>query len=283
MPYYYNEVFYMFVSPMLLQKVDQPFDNDEYLTELKLDGIRLILSKINNKVRLYTRHNNEITSKFPELLNIDIPDGTVLDGEIIVTDPAGKPDFEAMMSRFQSKRNILIDDTLTYAVFDIIQYQGQSVTRLPLIERKQLLDDVIAHDTSLVTKVKFLEGHGSAYFDLVQLQGLEGIVLKRKESRYEVGKRSQAWLKLINYQYDDVIINGIRQGEFGLLLSFLDGKPAGLMEFMPPTEQKNLYRQQQVVSEDEKFTLIKPIKCRVKYRNLTKAGFLRIPSFVKWN
>lgn len=81
---------------MLLQKVDQPFDDEAYLTELKLDGIRLILSKINNKVRLYTRHNNEVTSKFPELLNIDIPEGTVLDGEIIVTDPARKPDFEAM-------------------------------------------------------------------------------------------------------------------------------------------------------------------------------------------
>jgi DNA ligase 1 len=190
----------LFFAPMLLQKIDQPFDDDSYITELKLDGIRLILSKIKNRIRLYTRHNNEVTSKFPELLNIDIPDGTILDGEIIVTDPAGKPDFEASMSRFQSNRNILTEGTLTYAVFDIIQFRGQSVTRLPLLERKQLLDDVIVQDTSLITKVKFLEGHGSAYFDLVKEQGLEGIVLKRKDSHYEVGKRSQSWLKVINYQ-----------------------------------------------------------------------------------
>ena len=88
---------------MLLHKIDHPFDDDEYITELKLDGIRLILSKFNNTIKLYTRHNNEVTSKFPELLQLNIPDGTVLDGEIIVTDTHGKPDFESMMERFQSR------------------------------------------------------------------------------------------------------------------------------------------------------------------------------------
>lgn len=68
----------LFVSPMLLQKIDHPFDDNEYITELKLDGIRLILSKFNNNIKLYTRHNNEVTFMFPELLDLDIPDGTVL-------------------------------------------------------------------------------------------------------------------------------------------------------------------------------------------------------------
>jgi DNA ligase 1 len=82
---------------MLLQRSEQPFDDESFITELKLDGIRLILSKVDNKVQLYTRHKNEVTAKFPELLTIDIPDGTILDGEIIVTDPTGKPDFEAII------------------------------------------------------------------------------------------------------------------------------------------------------------------------------------------
>lgn len=82
---------------MLLHKIDHPFDDNEYITELKLDGIRLILSKFNNNIKLYTRHNNEVTFMFPELLDLDIPDGTVLDGEIIVTDAHGKPDFEAII------------------------------------------------------------------------------------------------------------------------------------------------------------------------------------------
>jgi DNA ligase-1 len=118
---------------------------------------------------------------------------------------------------------------------------------------------------------------------LFRQQGLEGIVLKRKDSRYEVGKRSQSWLKVIIYQYDDVMIAGLRKGEFGVLLNFLDGTPAGLMEFMPPCERKNLYRRKKLVSEDDKFIFIEPIECRVKYRNLTKAGFLRIPSLHWYN
>ncbi|MDR4946463.1 hypothetical protein RGU73_08645 [Neobacillus cucumis] len=126
----------MFVSPMLLHKSDRPFDDEEYITELKLDGIRLILSKFNDKVRLYTRHNNEVTSKFPELLTIDIPNGTVLDGEIIVTDSAGKPDFEAMMERFQSKKSA---HRIQYCIFDVIYYNGDKVANLPLIGRKELL------------------------------------------------------------------------------------------------------------------------------------------------
>ncbi|MGM0900677.1 MAG: ATP-dependent DNA ligase [Bacillota bacterium] len=272
----------MFVSPMLLQRAEQPFDDDSYITELKLDGIRLLLSKFDNMVQLYTRHNNEVTGKFPELLTIQIPDGTVLDGEIIVTDQAGKPDFEAIMSRFMSKRKMIDNGTLSYVVFDVLQYKGESVTRLPLMERKKLLEEIIKEDSGLVAKVKYIEGHGSPYFDLVKQQGLEGIVLKRKDSRYEVGKRSQAWLKVINYQFEDVLITGFRKGEFGILLTFLDGKAAGIMEFMPPDARKELYRDQKVISEDNKFTFIEPVKCQVKYRNLTKDGLLRIPSFVEW-
>lgn len=79
----------MFVSPMLLHSIKEPFDDDDYITELKFDGIRLILSKFNDQIKLYTRHNNEITSKFPELLDLNIPNGTVLDGEIIVAAPGG--------------------------------------------------------------------------------------------------------------------------------------------------------------------------------------------------
>lgn len=95
----------MFVSPMLLHKFNPPFgelpfDESEYISELKIDGIRLLLSKWDNVIKLYTRHGNEITGKFPELLNLDIPDGTILDGEVVVPGPGGKPDFEETMSRF---------------------------------------------------------------------------------------------------------------------------------------------------------------------------------------
>ncbi|WP_445655105.1 ATP-dependent DNA ligase, partial [Spongiibacter marinus] len=70
----------MFISPMLLESAKDPFDSDDYITEIKFDGIRLLASKDGGRMRLYTRHNNEVTAKFPELHTIQIPDGTILDG-----------------------------------------------------------------------------------------------------------------------------------------------------------------------------------------------------------
>src|SRR5207253_11207065 len=86
---------------------------------------------------------------FPELLHLDIPDGTVLDGEIIVTDTHGKPDFEAMMERFQSRRS---EHKIQYCVFDMIYFKGNRLT-LPLIERKELLDSVLKQ-TETIVKVR---------------------------------------------------------------------------------------------------------------------------------
>ncbi|MBS4221722.1 hypothetical protein [Lederbergia citrea] len=107
----------MFISPILLHKVDNPFDEDEWITELKLDGFQCIWTKFNNKVTIYTRHDNEITAMFSELVSLPIPNGTALDGEIIVTNSEGRPDFEAVMERYKSKKSEL---KITFCVFDTI-------------------------------------------------------------------------------------------------------------------------------------------------------------------
>lgn len=272
----------MFISPMLLHKVDQPFDDKSYITELKLDGFRCIWTKFDDKVKIYTRHNNEITYLFPELVPLNIPNGTVLDGEIIVTDEMGKPDFEAVMERFRSKKSFL---SISYTVFDVIYYNGNKIVNLPLLDRKEILEMLIPADTLLLNKVKWIEGFGIQYFDLVKQNDLEGIVLKRADSPYQINKRSKDWLKVINYLHDEVFISGLRKEEFGLLLSFKDGSYAGLMEFVPSDSRKEFYKQYKdhVVEENDKYILLdKKIKCKVKYRNLTKKGLLRIPSFVEF-
>ncbi|MFE0508187.1 ATP-dependent DNA ligase [Peribacillus butanolivorans] len=274
----------MFISPMLLHKTEQPFEDVDFITELKLDGIRLILSRFENQIRLYTRHNNEVTSKFPELLQLDIPNGTILDGEIIVTDRQGKPDFEAMMERFQSKNS---EHVIQYCVFDVIYYKGLKVTHLPLHERKELLEEIV-EDSNLICKVRWMYGNSTAYFDLVKQQGLEGIVQKKANSKYQINKRSHDWLKVINYQYSDAVITGLRKDEFGLLLGIEENnriKPAGIMEFVTPAARMQFYSQYQdlIVEENKKFIYLDPkIKCRVKFRNYTKNGLLRIPSFVEY-
>jgi DNA ligase 1 len=267
---------------MLLQKIDNPFNNDSYITELKLDGFRTLWTKFDDKVRIYTRHNNDITSRFPELINIPLPNGTVLDGEIIVTDEKGRPDFEATMERFMSKKS---GHSISYSVFDIIYYSGEKITSLPLLERKAILEKVIVEDTPLLNKVLWLEGNAEQYFELVKQNGLEGIVQKRSDSTYQINKRSHDWLKVINYQYENVLISGLRKDEFGLLLNFENGKYAGLLEFMAPEGRKEFYKKYRdfVVEENDKFIYLNPqLKAKVKYRNFTKKGLLRIPSFVEW-
>jgi DNA ligase 1 len=266
---------------MLLHKSNAAFSDSNFLTELKLDGIRLTLSKFDGKVKLYTRHKNEVTAKFKELITIDIPDGTMLDGEIIVTDQDGKPDFEAMMERFMSSKS---GHPIQYCVFDLLYYKGENTMLKPLYERKALLEGILPTDDKIVY-VQHLEGHGQQYFDLIKEQELEGIVLKKMDSIYSPGTRSDQWLKVINYQYTNIWVTGLRKNKFGVLLSFEDGSPAGIMEFMKPADRKRLYEEYRryVRTETEDFIYLDPkLKGIVKYRNLTKKGYLRIPSFEQW-
>ncbi|OZB98129.1 hypothetical protein [Paenibacillus sp. XY044] len=273
----------MFVSPMLLEYAadNKPFDDDNYITELKLDGIRLIVSNM-DRVRLYTRHNNEITANFPELVdNIDIPKGTILDGELIVSGPDGKPDFEAVMERFKSKKS---KHKATFCAFDIIKHKHNDIHSYPLLERKAILESAF-EPNGFYMKSKYLVGNGSAYFDLVKQQNLEGIVLKRADTKYEIGKRSDKWQKVIAYDMGEYFIAGYRKDEFGWLLS--DGiRVLGVMELGVPTEERRAgWRvfQQLKTKETKDMVYLQPlIKCVVKHRGFTKNNMLRLPVFEKF-
>lgn len=274
----------MFISPMLLHKIDKPFDDDDYLSEPKMDGFRLTYSYIEEK-KLYTRHKTDVTIRFPELLSLDIPKGTVLDGEVVITDATGKPDFEAVMSRFSvsnSDRVKLLSkqEPVSFVVFDVLFYKGEKVTHLPLHQRKEILNEVIPLNTPILSKVMSIDGNCTALFNLIKEQDLEGIVMKKKDSPYEIGKRSYSWLKVINYQYANVIVKGYKKGDFGWLLSYEDGNYAGIMELGVPIEARKKIYQINKKDENDKFVFIEPVSCSVKYRNITKAGLLRLPSLV---
>ena len=195
----------MFISPMLLHKIDIPFDDDNWLSELKLDGIRFLYSTMSG-VNFYTRHENEVTERFPELITSQIPKGTILDGEIIISSEDGKPNFKGLMSRFlssSSRRTPTLSRTkpVTFCAFDVVYYKGKKISHLPLSERKEILNDILPENLPLITKVPSIKGNGTVLLDLVMQQNLEGIILKRKDSKYEIGKRSHNWLKVINSKY----------------------------------------------------------------------------------
>lgn len=279
------------LKPMLLQKADAPFDDPQTIAEPKMDGFRLLLSTVEG-MKAYTRHGNEVSNRFPELWTAPIPAGTILDGELIVMH-GGRPDFERVMKRLmtQDPRKIQhLTRTLPvqYVVFDLLQHRGQRVTHLPLMERKRLLEETLQED-DVLSVIRFSEGNGTGLFQATKAAGLEGIVIKRKDSVYEVGRRSWAWQKIVHWQEAEVVITGYRKQDPGWLIAVEeDGRlrPGGVMELgMGPKERKAFYEvaRQIQTHEDRRFVHVEPrIHCKVKYKKRTHAGYLREPVFQKF-
>jgi DNA ligase 1 len=172
---------------------------------------------------------------------------------------------------------------VSFVVFDVLYYEGEKVTHLPLYERKEILDALIPVNTHILSKVMSIDSNGIPLFELIKVQNLEGIVLKKKDSTYEIGKRSHSWLKVINYQYANVVVKGYSKGDFGWLLYYEDGRYAGIMELGVPREERKKMYQMSKKDENDKFVFIEPVSCNLKYRNITKAGLLRLPSYVSNN
>lgn len=282
----------MFIAPMLLDSRANPFDDPRFIYEPKIDGHRLILSFIGGKVQLYTRHQNDCTRQYPELHNVPTEGDIILDGEVAVFDSEGNVDFDAVMDRFRTTKEINIKiaaarNPVNYVAFDILYYNGQDLRNKPLIERKAILDKVLDNN-SFFTKISYIEERGSAFFDVIKQRGLEGIVAKRKDSRY-VSKKSSNWIKIINYQFYEVFISGYRKDQFGWLAHFKDkyGKlrPAGIIEYgVKPDQKRKFYKEAVVSGEDRNYVFVHPeTKAVVKTRGWTKNGMLRTPAFVDFS
>ena len=280
----------MFISPMLLETSPVPFSHSNYIFEPKVDGHRLIFSQESGDIRLYTRHNNDCTLQYPELL-ISFDYDIILDGEVACTDPeTGLNDFEGVMSRFSTRQHSKVQQLVktlpaTFAIFDVLQYKGSDLRSLPLIERKAILHSLILPSSSFGI-VPHIEGAGEALFSQIESMGMEGVVGKRKDSQY-ISRRSRDWQKVINWSYAEVFITGYKKAEFGWLAAVpdLSGKlrPAGIIEHGAGPKHKQAFRgvcQQLVTGEDKNHVYLEPrIRAKVKMRNWTKSGLLRTPVF----
>jgi DNA ligase-1 len=279
----------MFLKPMLLEKRETPFDDERYLYEPKIDGHRLILSMEAGKVRLFTRHNNDVTRQYPELHDVPIVDSSdvVLDGEVACINPdTGRIEFELVMERFMKKKPLSIQQAMIrqpvhYYVFDVLWYKGRDLRPLPLLERKKILQKVLSAN-QFISPVLSVLGTGIALFDAIKEKKLEGIVAKRKTSHY-IGRRDVNWIKIINYTYEIVQIAGYRKNLFGWLVQH-EGRPVGIIELAVPSTHKRAFygiTKQLVNGEDRDYVYLEPrINTRVRFRNWTRAGMLRSPEFV---
>lgn len=284
----------MFISPMLLETSESAFTDDNYIFEPKFDGHRAILSHIDGRTRIYTRHNNECTHQYPELLTVPFTDNIVLDGEIVCIEPNGAVDFESVMTRFQARRSDSIRRLseqlpVTFVVFDILRYRGEDLRGLSLMQRKQILANASLPNNPRINVAPFIEGAGEALFSDICAREMEGIVCKRRDSTY-VSRRSDAWLKVINWTYTDVWITGYRKEEFGWLAAVDGGngklRPAGVIELGVKPAQKRAFhgvKDSITTGEDKDNVYLQPaLRARVKMRNWTKAGMLRSPAFVEF-
>lgn len=281
----------MFISPMLLEKREKPFDDDRYIFEPKIDGHRLILSMENGIVRLFTRHNNEVTLQYPELHNVPIEDNTdvVLDGEVAcINQESGSIEFEMVMERFTMKKPMTIMEAVVrqpvhFFVFDILRYKGKDLRELPLLERKKILEQVLSANHYISPLMK-IDDSGVSLFEAIREKKLEGIVAKKKGSKY-VGRRNSNWVKIINYAYAEVQIAGYRKNQFGWLLKHRE-RTVGVLELAVPSAHKNAFygvSKVLITGEDRNFVYVQPsIKAMVRFRNWTRAGMLRTPEFVNF-
>jgi DNA ligase-1 len=279
----------MFIKPMLLEKRERPFDDERYIFEPKIDGHRLILSMENGIVRLFNRYNNEVTQQYPELHLVPIEDNTdvVLDGEVACMNPDnGTIDFDRVLERYKMKKPMTIMEAAVrqpvhFFVFDIIRYKGEDLRGLPLMERRTLLEKVLKAN-HFISPLMWVDGSGVSLFEAIREKKLEGIVAKKKNSKY-VGRRDASWIKIINYIYAEVQIAGYRKNQFGWLLRHQE-RTVGVLEAAIPSAHKNAFSgvsKGLITGEDRNFVYVEPsIKARVRFRNWTQAGTLRSPEFV---
>jgi DNA ligase D-like protein (predicted ligase) len=197
-------------------------EGPEWTYEIKLDGYRLEAVKNAGKVTLYSRRRNVLNEKFHYIATAleDLPDSTVLDGELVAIDSKGRADFN-LLQNFRAA-----EAQIHYYAFDILAHQGRDITRLPLEERRALLAKVSPRNDHISLSVV---EHGSAVqiLKFVKQHGLEGVVAKRADSVYEPGKRSGLWTKTRINQGQEFVVGGYTPGTLGfdaLIVGYYRGK-----------------------------------------------------------
>ena len=219
------------IPPMLLYET-KPFDDENYIYELKLDGIRCLAYIDNKSVVLHNKRHKDVTSIYPELsrMNRCVKERVILDGELVVLNKEGKPDFYAIQRRSLMTDTFKIglaakSNPVQFVAYDIIYNDGDDLTDKPLMERKAILSKVVKEGNNL-TISRYIEKNGVAFFELAKAQELEGIVAKRKDSLYQIGKRTRDWLTIKVMQDEDLLILGYQpdlKGEVkDLILGYFD-------------------------------------------------------------
>jgi bifunctional non-homologous end joining protein LigD len=298
-----------FVEPMMAKLAPELPEGKEWLYEVKFDGYRTLAMKKGGELTLFSRRGNRLNSRFPTIASAleGLPDGTMLDGEVIALDDRGLPSFNVLQNSQTTHLPV------QYYVFDLLAWKGRNLMDEPLATRRRLLADAAA---DLADPVRISDTLHASPRDLIaaaRQHGLEGVIAKRANSRYEPGKRSGVWLKYKVNRGQELVIGGYLPGPhyFGaLLVGYYDSRGRLIFNakikngFVPRTreevfrrcrgletdicpfsnlpEPKNARRGKAITSEVmQECRWLKPeLVAQIEYTDWTAADHLRHSKFV---
>nr|DAW03131.1 MAG TPA: Thermostable DNA ligase [Caudoviricetes sp.] len=202
------------IKPMLIGKEMAPFDDPNYIYELKWDGERCVAYLEPGKPpELRNKRNVRMLGKVPELEQIcrQVKKRCILDGELFILKD-GRPDFSLIQRRSLMSDRFKIDldskhNPATFSAFDVLYYDCQETMLLPLMERKALLAKSITDGPRMAIS-RYVDGQGTPLFDFAVERELEGIVAKVKDSIYIQGKRTADWIKMKVMMEEDYVVCG---------------------------------------------------------------------------
>lgn len=198
------------IKPMLARVGSQSdLDRERYIYEPKLDGIRATYVWDGSAFTVFNRSCRDVSARYPEFAFTEVleAESGVLDGEIVLYNDSGNPDFTAIMQRHLGTGRIgRLDRSIRYSAFDILQINGEDLAGLPLLERKAILRESIGKHPHLETVIYTRESR--KLWSFVRQRSLEGVIAKRDDSLYVPGQRTSSWIKIKAFDTLDAVIVG---------------------------------------------------------------------------
>ncbi len=278
----------------------------EWSYEFKWDGVRVLALFAGGPPDLFARSGAVVTAAYPEIADLHLPEGTLLDGEMVVLDAGGRPSFTALAERMHVRERLRaarLAATLpvTYMIFDLLFYEGHDYTGLPYLARREKLEELGLAGPRWMVPPSY--GDGEATVSAARENSLEGVVAKRSDSIYLPGTRSADWLKIKFDRTGDYVIGGWRAGVRklgGLLIGVptpdglaFRGRVGGgigaaaekeLLAALEPLAQRDSpFADGAVPREDSRGAhWVRPeLVVEVRYGNKTPDGRLRFPRFLR--
>lgn len=297
------------VSPMLATLVAAPFDDADWEFEVKWDGYRAIATMDGKQVDLRSRNGLSFEKKFPPIFEGIRAWGirAVVDGEIVAVGKNGKASFHALQNWCGTE-----DGSLVYYVFDLLWHEGKDLAKLPLWQRKAVLQQLLPADGPIRSGFS-VKAEGIAFFDAARKLGLEGMLAKRSDSPYRPGDRSRDWLKVKLQRRQEVVIGGYTRNEgtsklFSSLLlgvyqaddlvyvgkvgtGFTDGEQRELLRrFKPLVRKTSPYAETPRHDKTSRYnqsaahasvTWLRPqLVCEIHFAETTPDGVFRHPAYI---